>query len=95
MLENLFNKNRYVSNTNLLYKIAKDALLEKHVIKRGNQILVYEISSLERKGRLIKSLEINKLPIKVKSKQSIKYAKVPDRSEIIKDFLLHERHVFS
>ena len=95
MLENLLNKNRYISNTNLLYKIAKDALLEKHVIKRGNQILVYEISSLERKGRLIKSLEINKLPIKVKSKQSIKYAKVPDRSEIIKDFLLHERHVFS
>lgn len=93
MLENLLNKNRYISNTNLLYKIAKDALLEKHVIKRGNQILVYEISSLERKGRLIKSLEINKLPIKVKSKQSIKYAKVPDRSEIIKDFLLHERHV--
>ena len=95
MLENLLNKNRYISNTNLLYKIAKDALLEKHVIKRGNQILVYEISSLERKGRFIKSLEINKLPIKVKSKQSIKYAKVPDRSEIIKDFLLHERHVFS
>ena len=93
MLENLLNKNRYVSNTNLLYKIAKDALLEKHVIKRGNQILVYEISSLERKGRFIKSLEINKLPIKVKSKQSIKYAKVPDRSEIIKDLLLHERHV--
>jgi hypothetical protein len=93
MLENLLNKNRYISNTNLLYKIAKDALLEKHVIKRGNQILVYEISSLERKGRFIKSLEINKLPIKVKSKQSIKYAKVPDRSEIIKDFLLHERHV--
>ena len=93
MLENLLNKNRYVSNTNLLYKIAKDALLEKHVIKRGNQILVYEISSLERKGRFIKSLEINKLPIKVKSKQSIKYAKVPNRSEIIKDFLLHERHV--
>ena len=93
MLENLLNKNRYISNTNLLYKIAKDALLEKHVIKRGNQILVYEISSLERKGRFIKSLEINKLPIKVKSKQSIKYAKVPNRSEIIKDFLLHERHV--
>lgn len=93
MLENLLNKNRYISNTNLLYKIAKDALLEKHVIKRGNQILVYEISSLERKGRFIKSLEINKLPIKVKSKQSIKYAKVPDSSEIIKDFLLHERHV--
>lgn len=93
MLENLLNKNRYISNTNLLYKIAKDALLEKHVIKRGNKILVYEISSLQRKGRFIKSLEINKLPIKVKSKQSIKYAKVPDRSEIIKDFLLHERHV--
>ena len=87
MLENLLNKNRYISNTNLLYKIAKDALPEKHVIKRGNQILVYEISSLERKGRLIKSLEINKLPIKVKSKQSIKYAKVPDRSEIIRDFM--------
>lgn len=87
MLENLFNKNRYISNTNLLYKIAKDALLEKHIIKRGNQILVYEISSLRQKGKFIKSLEINKLPIKLKSKKSIKYAKVPKRSEIIKDFI--------
>ena len=91
MLENLLNKNRYVSNTNLLYKIAKDALLEKHVIKRGNQILVYEISSLQRKGRFIKSLEINKLPITLKSKQSIKYAKVPDRSEIIRDFNVNKK----
>lgn len=91
MLENLFNKNRYVSNTNLLYKIAKDALLEKHVIKRGNQILVYEISSLQRKGRFIKSLEINKLPITLRSKQSIKYAKVPDRSEIIRDFNINNK----
>lgn len=91
MFENLINKNRYVSNTNLLYKIAKDALLEKHVIKRGNQILVYEISSLQRKGRLIKSLEINKLPITLKSKQSIKYAKVPDRSEIIRDFNINKK----
>lgn len=87
MLENLFNKNRYISNTNLLYKIAKDALLEKQVIKRGNQIFVYEISSLKKQGRFIKSLEINKLPIKMKSKQNIKYAKVPNRAEIIKDFL--------
>lgn len=87
MLENLFNKNRYISNTNLLYKIAKDALLEKQVIKRGNQIFVYEISSLKKQGRFIKSLEINKLPIKLKSKQNIKYAKVPNRAEIIKDFL--------
>ena len=87
MLENLFNKNRYISNTNLLYKIAKDALLEKHVIKRGNQIFVYEINSLKKQGRFIKSLEINKLPIKIKSKQNIKYAKVPNRAEIIKDFL--------
>lgn len=87
MLENLFNKNRYISNTNLLFKIAQDALLEKHVIKRGNQILVYEISSLKRRGKLIKSLEINKLPITLKSKNSIKYGKVPKRSEIIKDFL--------
>lgn len=87
MLENLFNKNRYISNTNLLYKIAKDALLEKQVIKRGNQIFVYEISSLKKQGRFIKSLEINKLPIKIKSKQNIKYAKVPNRAEIIKDFL--------
>lgn len=91
MFENLINKNRYISNTNLLYKIAKDALLEKHVIKRGNQILVYEISSLQRKGRLIKSLEINKLPITIKSKQSIKYAKVPDRSEIIRDFNINKK----
>ena len=87
MLENLLNKNRYISNTNLLYKITKDALLEKHVIKCGHQILVYEISSLRNKGRFIKSLEINKLPITLKSKQSIKYAKVPKRAEIIKDFL--------
>ena len=87
MPENLFNKNRYISNTNLLYKIAKDALLEKHVIKRGNQILVYEISSLKQRGKFIKSLEINKLPITLKSKQSIKYAKVPKRHEIIKDFI--------
>lgn len=87
MLENLFNKNRYISNTNLLYKIAKDALLEKHVIKRGNQIFVYEISSLKQRGRFIKSLEINKLPITLKSKQSIKYGKVPKRHEIIKDFI--------
>lgn len=87
MLENLLNKNRYISNTNLLYKIAQDALLEKHVIKRGNQILVYEISSLKQKGKFIKSLEINKLPITLKTKQYIKYAKVPKRSEIIKDFL--------
>ena len=91
MLENLFNKNRYVSNTNLLYKIAKDALLEKHVIKRGNQILVYEISSLQRKCKFIKILEINKLPITLKSKQSIKYAKVPDRSEIIRDFNINKK----
>ena len=91
MLENLFNKNRYISNTNLLYKIAKDALLEKHVIKRGNQILVYEISSLRQKGKFIKSLEINKLPITLKSKQSIKYAKVPDRSEIIRDFNINKK----
>jgi len=87
MLENLLNKNRYISNTNLLYKIAKDALLEKYVIKHNNQIFVYEISSLKQKGRFIKSLEINKLPITLKSKKSIKYAKVPNRSEIIKDFL--------
>lgn len=71
----------------MLYKIAKDALLEKHVIKHNNQILVYEISSLKEKGRFIKSLEINKLPFKLKSKKFIKYAKVPNRSEIIKDFL--------
>ncbi|QSE44875.1 hypothetical protein JW980_11220 [Acinetobacter johnsonii] len=91
MFENLINKNRYVSNTNLLYKIAKDALLEKHVIKRGNQILVYEISSLKKKGRFIKSLEINKFPITLKSKKAIKYAKVPDRSEIIRDFNINRK----
>lgn len=87
MFANLFNKNRYISNTNMLYKIAKDALLEKHVIKHGNQIFVYEISSLKQKGKLIKSLEINKLPITIKTKKYIKYSKVPNRSEIIKDFL--------
>lgn len=85
MLENLFNKNRYISNTNLLYKHAKNALLEKHVIKRGNQILIYEISSLSKKGSFIKSLEINKLPITIKTKQLIKYAKVPSEAEIIAD----------
>ena len=62
-------------------------LLEKHVIKRGNQILVYEISSLKKQGRFIKSLEINKFPITLKSKKSIKYGKIPKRAEIIKDFL--------
>jgi len=87
MLENLFNKNRYISNTNLLYKTAKDALLEKHVIKRGNQIFIYEISSLKQKGKFIKSIEINKLPITIKTKKYIKYSKVPKRSEIIKDFI--------
>lgn len=86
MLENLLDKNRYISNTNLLYKNAKNALLEKHVIKQGNQILVYEISSLRSKGKLIKSLEINKLPLKIKLGKTIKYAKVPQHSEIIKDF---------
>jgi len=87
MFENLFNKNRYISNTNMLYKLAKDALLEKHVVKRENKIFVYEISSLREKGKFLKSLEINKLPITIKSKESIKYGKVPKRSEIIKDFL--------
>lgn len=71
----------------MLYKLAKDALLEKHVVKRENKIFVYEISSLREKGKFLKSLEINKLPITIKSKESIKYGKVPKRSEIIKDFL--------
>lgn len=85
MLENLFDKNRYISNTNLLYKNAKNALLDKKVIKKGNQILIYEIDSLIKKGKLIKILEINKLPIKIKTKKYIKYSCVPTNVEILKD----------
>jgi len=85
MLENLLDKNRFVSNTNLLYKIAKNALLDKNVIKKGNQIFIYEIDSLKKNGKLIKKIEINKIPIKYKTKELIKYRKVPTSSEIIND----------
>lgn len=85
MFENLFNKNRYISNTNLLYRNAKNALLDKKVIKKGNQILIYEIDSLIKRGKLIKILEINKLPIKIKTKKCIKYSCVPTALQILKD----------
>lgn len=82
---NLYDKNVYISNTNLLYKRAKETLLEKNVIKKGNQIYIYEINSLKRNGKLIKILEINKIPIKIKSKTKIKYSKVPLKIEIQQD----------
>ena len=82
---NFYDKNTYVSNTNLLYKRAKEALLEKNVIKKGNQIYIYEINSLKRNGKLIKILEINRIPIKLKSKTKIKYSKVPLKIEIQRD----------
>lgn len=85
MLENLFYKNRFVSNTNLLFKNARNALMHKHVIKKGNQILIYEIDSLKAHGKCIKILEINRFPIKIKTKKYIKYAKVPSSLEILKD----------
>ena len=85
MFENLFDKNRFVSNTNLLYKNAKNALLHKNVIKKGNQILIYEIDSLKKHGKCIKILEINRIPITYKTKKHIKYAKVPTALEILKD----------
>lgn len=85
IFENLFDKNRFVSNTNLLYKNAKNALLHKNVIKHGNQIFIYEIDSLKKNGKCIKILEINKFPITLKTKKSIKYGKVPSCSEIAKD----------
>ena len=68
IFENFYNKNIYVSNTNLLYKRAKETLLEKNVLKKGNKIYVYEINSLRRNGKLIKTLKVNKIPIKIKTK---------------------------
>lgn len=85
MFENLFDKNRFVSNTNLLYKNARNALMHKKVIKKGNQILIYEIDSLKKNGKLIKILEINKFPITIKTKNCIKYGHVPTQIEILKD----------
>lgn len=82
---NFYDKNTYISNTNLLYKRAKETLLENNVIKKGNQIYIYEINSLKRNGKLIKILEINKIPIKLKSKKKIKYSKVPLKIEIQQD----------
>ena len=85
IFENFYNKNIYVSNTNLLYKRAKETLLEKNVLKKGNKIYIYEINSLRRNGKLIKILKVNKLPIKIKTKNSVQYAKVPLKIEIQKD----------
>lgn len=82
---NLYNKNIYISNSNLLYKRTKETLLEKNVSKIGNKIYIHEINSLKRKGKLIKILEINKIPIKIKTKNKVKYAKVPLKIEIQKD----------
>jgi len=82
---NLTNKNIYLSNTNLLYKRAKETLLEKNVIKKGNKIYIYEINKLKSNGKLIKTMEINKVPIKIKTKNTVKYAKVPLKIEIQKD----------
>lgn len=85
MFENLTDKNRYVSNTNLLFKRVKESLLEKHVIKKGNKIYIYEINSLKRQGKLIATMEINKIPIKIKGKNYIKYEKVPTKLIIQND----------
>lgn len=85
IFENLFDKNRFVSNTNLLFKNAKIALQHKKVIKKNNEIIVYEIDSLKKHGEIIKILEINKLPIKYKTSKKIKYGKVPTPNEISKD----------
>ncbi|CAM4379519.1 hypothetical protein [Acinetobacter pragensis] len=82
---NLIDKNIYLSNTNLLYKRTKEALLEKNVIKKGNKIYIYEINKLRSNGKLIKTMEINKIPFKIKTKNSVKYAKVPLKMEIQKD----------
>ncbi len=86
MLENLFNKNTYISNTNLLYKNAKIALLHKSVIKKGNEIIIYEIDSLKKHGNKIKVIKINKLPFKIKTKKTISYGSVPSTREIARDF---------
>lgn len=82
---NLYDKNTYISNTNLLFKRTKETLLEKNVIKKGNQIYIYEIDSLKRNGKLIKIIEINKIPIKIALRNKIKYAKVPLKIEIQRD----------
>lgn len=79
------NKNMYVSNTNLLFKRAKESLLDKNVSKNGNKIYIYEINSLRRQGKLLKTIEINKIPIKFKTKTNIKYGKVPNKIEIQQD----------
>lgn len=85
IFENLFDKNKYISNTNLLFKKTKECLLEKDVTKIGNKIFIYEISSLKKRGKLIKIIQINKLPLKIKRKQNIKYAVVPSKIEIQTD----------
>ena len=85
VFENLYDKNIYISNTNLLFKRAKESLLEKNVIKKGNGIYIYEINSLRRNGKLIKVLKVNKVPIKIKTKNKIRYAKVPLKIEIQRD----------
>ena len=82
---NLLNKNIYISNTNLLFKRAKECLLDKNVSKKGNKIYIYEINSLKRQGKLIKTIEINKIPLKFKTKTNIKYGKVPNKIEIQQD----------
>jgi hypothetical protein len=82
---NLYDKNSYISNSNLLFKRTKESLLEKNVIKKGNQTYIYEIDSLKRNGKLIKIIEINKIPIKIALRNKIKYAKVPLKIEIQRD----------
>ena len=85
LFENMLNKNIYISNTNLLFKRAKESLLEKNVIKKGNEIYIYEINSLRRNGKLIKILKVNKVPIKIATKNKIRYAEVPLKIEIQRD----------
>lgn len=87
MFLNLFNRNIYISNTNLLFKRTKECLLDKNVLKKGNKIYIYEINSLRKQGKLIRTIEINKIPIKIKTKSSIKYAKVPNKIEIQQDLM--------
>ena len=82
---NIYDKNTYISNTNLLFKRTKEILLEKNVIKKGNEIYIYEINSLRRNGKLIKVLKVNKIPIKIATKNKIRYGKVPLKIEIQRD----------
>ncbi len=90
MLENLIDKNRYISNTNLLYKNAKIALLDKNVIKKGDEIIIYEIDSLKKHGNKIKILKINKLPFKIKTRKKLVMEKFQQQKKLLE--ISHNEH---